>query len=64
MPVGEAAWICDKSQARTDNDGEPEDALTRDEMLDVITLLLADRDGRILGAHVPSRTRPSPALRP
>jgi pimeloyl-ACP methyl ester carboxylesterase len=36
--VGQAAWIYEKFQAWTDNDGDPEDALTRDEMLDVITL--------------------------
>lgn len=37
-PVGQAAWIYEKFQAWTDNDGDPEDALTRDEMLDIITL--------------------------
>jgi epoxide hydrolase len=37
-PVGQAAWIYEKFQAWTDNDGDPEEALTRDEMLDVITL--------------------------
>jgi epoxide hydrolase len=37
-PVGQAAWIYEKFHAWTDNDGDPEDALTRDEMLDVITL--------------------------
>jgi pimeloyl-ACP methyl ester carboxylesterase len=37
-PVGQAAWIYEKFQAWTDNDGDPEDALTRDEMLDDITL--------------------------
>jgi pimeloyl-ACP methyl ester carboxylesterase len=37
-PVGQAAWIYEKFHAWTDNDGAPEDALTRDEMLDVITL--------------------------
>jgi pimeloyl-ACP methyl ester carboxylesterase len=37
-PVGQAAWIYEKFHAWTDNDGEPEDALTRDEMLDNITL--------------------------
>jgi pimeloyl-ACP methyl ester carboxylesterase len=36
--VGQAAWIYEKFHAWTDNDGDPEDALTRDEMLDVITL--------------------------
>lgn len=37
-PVGLAAWIYEKFQAWTDNDGDPERALTRDEMLDDITL--------------------------
>jgi pimeloyl-ACP methyl ester carboxylesterase len=37
-PAGQAAWIYEKFHAWTDNDGDPEDALTRDEMLDVITL--------------------------
>jgi len=37
-PVGQAAWIYEKFHAWTDHDGDPEDALTRDEMLDVITL--------------------------
>ena len=36
--MGQAAWIYEKFQAWTDNGGAPEDALTRDEMLDVITL--------------------------
>jgi pimeloyl-ACP methyl ester carboxylesterase len=37
-PVGQAAWIYEKFHAWTDNDGAPEDALTRDEILDNITL--------------------------
>jgi pimeloyl-ACP methyl ester carboxylesterase len=37
-PVGQAAWIYEKFYAWTDNNGDPEDALTRDEMLDNITL--------------------------
>jgi pimeloyl-ACP methyl ester carboxylesterase len=37
-PVGQAAWIYEKFHAWTDNDGDPEGALTRDEMLDTITL--------------------------
>jgi pimeloyl-ACP methyl ester carboxylesterase len=36
-PVGQAAWIYEKFHAWTDNDGAPEDALTRDEILDNIT---------------------------
>lgn len=37
-PVGLAAWIYEKFQAWTDNTGEPQSALTVDEMLDDITL--------------------------
>lgn len=37
-PVGWAAWLFDIFQAVTDNRGDPEDALSRDEMLDNITL--------------------------
>ena len=37
-PVGLAAWIYEKFQAWTDNTGVPESALSRDEMLDNITL--------------------------
>lgn len=37
-PVGQAAWIYEKFHAWTDNKGDPEDVLTRDEMLDQITL--------------------------
>jgi epoxide hydrolase len=37
-PAGQAAWIYEKFYAWTDNTGEPESALTRDEMLDNIML--------------------------
>jgi pimeloyl-ACP methyl ester carboxylesterase len=37
-PVGQAAWIYEKFHAWTDNNGDPESALTCDEMLDNITL--------------------------
>jgi epoxide hydrolase len=37
-PVGQAAWLYDIFRAVTDNKGDPEDALSRDEMLDEITL--------------------------
>ncbi|MBU6252749.1 MAG: alpha/beta hydrolase [Alphaproteobacteria bacterium] len=36
--VGQAAWIYEKMWSWTDNQGAPEDALTRDEMLDNIML--------------------------
>jgi pimeloyl-ACP methyl ester carboxylesterase len=38
QPVGQAAWIYEKLWAWTDNRGNPEDALTLDEMLDNIML--------------------------
>ena len=37
-PVGQAAWFYEKYQQWTDHEGEPEQALNRDEMLDNITL--------------------------
>jgi pimeloyl-ACP methyl ester carboxylesterase len=37
-PVGQAAWIYEKFHAWTDNNGDPESALPRDEILDNITL--------------------------
>jgi pimeloyl-ACP methyl ester carboxylesterase len=37
-PVGQFAWIYEQFREHTDNQGDPESALTRDEMLDDITL--------------------------
>lgn len=37
-PVGQAAWFYEKYEQWTDHDGEPESVLSRDEMLDNITL--------------------------
>ncbi|MDC0707581.1 epoxide hydrolase [Stigmatella sp. ncwal1] len=37
-PSGQAAWIYEKFQGWTDNKGDPESALSRDEMLDNISL--------------------------
>ncbi|PPJ35389.1 epoxide hydrolase [Nocardia nova] len=37
-PAGQAAWIYEKFQSKTDNHGLAEDALSRDDMLDVISL--------------------------
>ncbi|MFG6490712.1 epoxide hydrolase family protein [Microbacterium sp. P03] len=37
-PAGQAAWIYDKFQSKTDNRGLAEDALTVDEILDAISL--------------------------
>ncbi len=37
-PVGQAAWLYEKYEQWTDHDGNPEPLLSRDEMLDSITL--------------------------
>ena len=37
-PAGQAAWIYDKFQSKTDNQGLAEDALSTDDMLDAISL--------------------------
>jgi hypothetical protein len=37
-PAGQAAWIYDKFQSKTDNHGLAEDALSRDDVLDAISL--------------------------
>ena len=37
-PAGRAAWIYEKFQSKTDNHGLAEDALSRDDMLDAISL--------------------------
>jgi hypothetical protein len=37
-PAGQAAWMYQQFQEHTDNKGDPDEALTRDEMLDDITL--------------------------
>jgi pimeloyl-ACP methyl ester carboxylesterase len=44
-PIGQAAWIYEKFQAWTDNQGKPEDALSRDEMLDTISLYWLTNSG-------------------
>lgn len=44
-PVGQAAWIYEKFFAWTDNDGTPESALSRDAMLDDITLYWLTNSG-------------------
>ncbi|WP_371823891.1 epoxide hydrolase family protein [Phyllobacterium sp. 628] len=43
--AGLAAWMYEIFQAHTDNRGDPEDALTRDEMLDDITLYWLTNSG-------------------
>jgi epoxide hydrolase len=37
-PAGQCAWIAEKFWAWTDNDGHPEDALTRDQILDSVSV--------------------------
>lgn len=37
-PAGQAAWLYEQYQAHSDNRGDPESALTRDQMLNEITL--------------------------
>jgi pimeloyl-ACP methyl ester carboxylesterase len=37
-PAGQCAWIAEKFWAWTDNDGHPEDALSRDQILDNISV--------------------------
>jgi pimeloyl-ACP methyl ester carboxylesterase len=37
-PIGQAAWIYEKCHAWTDNKGDPEDALSQDQMLDNISV--------------------------
>jgi pimeloyl-ACP methyl ester carboxylesterase len=37
-PAGQCAWIAEKFWAWTDNDGHPEDALTRDQILDNVSV--------------------------
>ena len=44
-PVAQAAWIYEKFQAWTDNQGRPEDALSRDEMLDMISFYWLTNSG-------------------
>ena len=44
-PVGQAAWIYEKLQRWSDCDGTPENALSRDEMLDTITLYWLTNSG-------------------
>ncbi|WP_420453416.1 epoxide hydrolase family protein [Ilumatobacter sp.] len=44
-PAAQAAWIVEKFWAWTDNDGHPEDVLTRDELLDNIMLYWINGNG-------------------
>jgi pimeloyl-ACP methyl ester carboxylesterase len=44
-PMSQATWIYEKLQAWSDNDGTPENAFTRDEILDLITLYWLTNSG-------------------
>ena len=44
-PMGQAAWIYEKLQSWSDNDGSPESAFSRDEILDLITLYWLTNSG-------------------
>ena len=64
-PAGQAAWIYEKFQSKTDNHGLAEDALSRDDMLDAISLYWftnsAASSGRIYWENK-SRTFAGPKL--
>ena len=57
-PVGLAAWFYEKFVEWTDTDGEPERALTKDEMLDDITLYWLTKTAAS-SARIYWRTRPT-----
>ena len=57
-PVGLAAWFYEKFAEWTDTDGEPERALTKDEMLDDITLYWLTNQRRPRPAYT-GRTAPT-----
>ena len=61
-PAGQAAWIYEKMWAWTDNKGDPEDALTLDEMLDNIMLYWLPAHRRLVGAGCTGRASRSFAL--
>ena len=67
-PVGLAAWFYEKFAAWTDTDGEPERALTKDEMLDDITLYWLTNKRRprpaCTGRTPPTKPRPGRSLDP
>jgi pimeloyl-ACP methyl ester carboxylesterase len=50
-PAGQAAWLYEKYQSKTDNQGRAEDALSRDDMLNVISLFWFT-DSAASSAHI------------
>ncbi len=67
-PVGLAAWIYEKMMTWTDNKGRPEDALSRDAILDNITLYWLTASGasaaRLYWESFGSIGNPAPVLLP
>jgi pimeloyl-ACP methyl ester carboxylesterase len=61
-PSGQAAWIYEKFQAWTDSNGDPENVLTKDQMLDNISLYWLT-DGAASSARIywENRTTASPS---
>ena len=61
-PSGQAAWIYEKFQAWTDSNGDPETVLTKDEMLDNISLYwLTDTAASSARIYWENRTNTSPS---
>jgi pimeloyl-ACP methyl ester carboxylesterase len=50
-PVAQCAWILEKCRDWTDNEGDPEQALTRDQILDNISVYWFTRTGASAGRH-------------
>ena len=62
-PAGLAGWIVEKFFAWTDNDGDPEDAVTRDQILTNLTVYWVTQDDQLVdppvlrvAAHRPLRS--------
>ncbi len=61
-PSGQAAWIYEKFQAWTDSNGDPENVLTKDQMLDNISLYwLTDAAASSARIYWENRTTASPS---
>ena len=61
-PAGQCAWILEKFWAWTDCDGHPENALTRDELLDNVMLYWLPRHRRVVGAALLGELRPNESI--
>ena len=60
-PAAQAAWILEKFWAWTDCGGDPENVLTRDELLDNIMLYWINANGDVVGAHLLGELRARPS---